>query len=55
MVPEHNVTCAISRGFTMWWLECPSRVRDKPLKKAKQHGLFLGLDEYAWLDLLGQV
>ena len=39
------------RPYGQW----PSRVRDKPLKKAKQHGLFLGLDEYAWLDLLGQV
>lgn len=29
----------------------PERLR-KPLEKASAHGLFLGLDDYAWLDWL---
>ena len=30
------------------------RARGKPLQKAKQHGLYLGLSgDYAWLDTLG--
>ena len=30
----------------------PERSRGKPLEKAKGHGCFLGLDDYAWIDLL---
>ena len=32
----------------------PERVRAKPLQKAKQHGLFLGLNDCAWIEMLGQ-
>ena len=32
----------------------PDRVRGKPLQKARSHGLFLGLSEYAWVDMLGE-
>ena len=31
----------------------PDKVRGKPLQKAKEHGLYLGLNDYAWVDLLG--
>ena len=37
-----------SRPASAW----PERVRGKPLDKATSRGLYLGLDEYAWLDLL---
>lgn len=36
-----------ARPLTQW----PERLR-KPLEKATAHGLFLGLDDYAWLDWL---
>ena len=31
----------------------PDRVRGKPLQKARQHGLFFGLSDFGWLDMLG--
>ena len=31
----------------------PLRVRGKPLEKARAHGLFLGLDDFAWVEMLG--
>ena len=35
-----------------WQAAWPERVRGKPLDKARAHGLFLGLNDYAWLDML---
>lgn len=48
-----RVNEALKARLTSSW---PERLRGKgkALEKAKAQGLFLGLDNYAWLDLLGE-
>ena len=46
-----NVNDRLKARPTGAWAE---RVRGKPLEKARAHEFFLGLDEYAWLEMLGQ-
>jgi hypothetical protein len=46
--------CGVRTYGAAAWRHRPERVRQKPLEKARAHGLYLGLDDYGWIDLLGQ-